>query len=173
VGAKLSREFIYESLTQPSAFIYKQYQYSPPKAFGAQMPPINKPPIGLSENELLAVIAFVQSTGGQEYVTVDPSELVKPAEAVIMVSGDPNQGRAVFGKLGCGNCHGETKSQSKAKEVSDLLPKSQQENAIFLMGALQETTTSDHKGFSARLSVKDLNDLTAYLGQFKTVSEDM
>jgi len=173
VGAKLSREFIYESLTQPQAFVYKQYQYSPPKPFGAQMPQINKPPIGLSENEILAVISFVQSTGGREYVTVDPSELVKPVEAMVTVSGNPKEGRAVFNKLGCGDCHGETKAQSKAKDVSALLPKSQKGNPVFLMGSLQEGTTSDHKGISARVSVKDLNDITAYLAQFKAVSEDL
>lgn len=172
IGAKLSREFIYESLTNPQAFVYKQYQYNPPKHFGAEMPAVNKAPIGLNENELLAVIAFIQSTGGPEYVTVEPSELVKPVEAVIM-AGDPKRGSSVFGKLGCRNCHGESKIQSKAKIISDLVPGSQSGNPIFLMGALQESTTTDHKGFSARLSVKDLNDVVAYLAGFRTVSEDM
>ncbi len=173
IGAKLSRDFIYESLTNPQAFVYKQYQYNPPKHFGAVMPAVNKPPIGLSDNELLAVIAFIQSTGGPEYVTVDPSELVKPAEAVIMVAGDPKRGASVFRKLGCRNCHGESKIQSKEKIISDLVPKSQQGNAIFLLGALQESRTADHKGFSARLSLSDLNDLAGYLAGFKTVTEDM
>jgi hypothetical protein len=37
------------------------------------MPHINRPPVGLSEPELLAVIAFVQSLGGE--VTVRLEEL--------------------------------------------------------------------------------------------------
>ncbi|MBI3597529.1 MAG: cytochrome ubiquinol oxidase subunit I [Nitrospirae bacterium] len=73
VGAKLTREFIYESLTQPQAFIYMDYSASPPRPFPAKMPVINKPPVGLSEPELLAVIAFLQSLGGD--VTVQPEEV--------------------------------------------------------------------------------------------------
>ena len=77
-GAQLTREFIYESMTQPSKYIYMDYTFSPPKPFAAQMPQINKPPIGLNENEILAVIAFLQMIGGGE-ITVDPSELQRPA----------------------------------------------------------------------------------------------
>jgi len=73
IGAKLTREFIYESVTQPQAYIYMDYSSSPPRPFPAKMPVINKPPVGLSEPELLAVIAFVQSLGGE--VTVQPEEV--------------------------------------------------------------------------------------------------
>jgi mono/diheme cytochrome c family protein len=74
VGAKLTREFIYESLTQPQAFLYKQYEVAGfPGPFPTKMPAINKPPVGLSDPELLAVMAFVQSLGGD--VTVEPEEL--------------------------------------------------------------------------------------------------
>ncbi|MGH7231410.1 MAG: cytochrome ubiquinol oxidase subunit I, partial [Nitrospiraceae bacterium] len=74
IGAKLTREFIYESLTQPQAYLYVAYDHEgPPRPFSAKMPAINKPPVGLSEPELLAVIAFVQSLGG--VVTIQPEEL--------------------------------------------------------------------------------------------------
>src|SRR3989442_9733217 len=66
IGAKLTREFIYESLTQPQAYIYLDYRHEgPPKQYPARMPHINKNPIGLSEPELLAVMAFLQSLGGE------------------------------------------------------------------------------------------------------------
>jgi cytochrome bd ubiquinol oxidase subunit I len=73
VGAKLTREFIYESLTQPQAFIYMDHSSSSPRPFPAKMPVITKPPVGLSEPELLAVMAFVQSLGGE--VTIQPEEV--------------------------------------------------------------------------------------------------
>ncbi len=74
IGAKLTREFIYESLTQPQAYIYLDYRHEgPPKQYPARMPHINKPPIGLSEPELLAVMAFLQSLGGE--VTIQPEEV--------------------------------------------------------------------------------------------------
>ncbi len=74
IGAKLTREFLYESLTQPQAYTYLAYDHEgPPRTFPAKMPAINKPPVGLTEPELLAVIAFVQSLGGE--VTIQPEEL--------------------------------------------------------------------------------------------------
>jgi mono/diheme cytochrome c family protein len=66
IGAKLTREFIYESLTQPQAYIYLDFRHEgPPKQYPARMPVINKNPIGLSKNEILAVIAFLQQMSGE------------------------------------------------------------------------------------------------------------
>lgn len=73
VGARLTREFIYETLTVPDAYIKLDYDPSDPVLYAAEMPIINKNPIGLSEQEMLTVISFIQSNGGK--VTVDPSEL--------------------------------------------------------------------------------------------------
>jgi mono/diheme cytochrome c family protein len=90
IGAKLTREFLYESLTQPEAYIYKQYdQEGSPRVFPARMPAINKPPVGLSEPELLAVMAYVQSLGGE--VTIQPEE-VKAAMLATVSSGEPAGG---------------------------------------------------------------------------------
>jgi mono/diheme cytochrome c family protein len=72
-GARLSREFIYESLTQPDAYIKLDFEEVDPKRFPARMPKINKPPIDLTDQEMLTVISFIQSQGGK--VTVEPSEL--------------------------------------------------------------------------------------------------
>ncbi|OFW21598.1 MAG: hypothetical protein A3H27_04105 [Acidobacteria bacterium RIFCSPLOWO2_02_FULL_59_13] len=81
LGAKRTREYIYESMVKPEAVIYKQYaEEGPAKLFSSQMPIINKPPVDLSETEMLAVVAFVQSLGGQ--VTVEPEEV----KALIPVS---------------------------------------------------------------------------------------
>ncbi len=72
-GARLTREFIFETLTKPDAYVKLDFESIEPKRFPARMPVINKPPIDLSEQELLTVISFVQSLGGK--VTVNPSEL--------------------------------------------------------------------------------------------------
>jgi mono/diheme cytochrome c family protein len=80
IGAKLSREFIYESLTQPQAYIYLDYRHEgPPKEYPARMPHINKNPIGLTNNEILSVIAFLQQMSG-EPITVSPSEIEAPGQ---------------------------------------------------------------------------------------------
>ncbi len=80
IGAKLTREFIYESLTQPQAYVYLDYRHEgPPKEYPAKMPHINKNPIGLTNNEILSVIAFLQQMSG-EPITVSPSEITQPSQ---------------------------------------------------------------------------------------------
>jgi mono/diheme cytochrome c family protein len=78
IGAKLTREFIYESLTDPQAYIYLDFRHEgAPKEYPARMPYINKNPIGLTKNEILSVIAFLQQMSG-EPITVSPSEIEAP-----------------------------------------------------------------------------------------------
>lgn len=72
-GARLTREYLYETLTQPDAYIRLDFESVEPKKYPARMPAVNQPPIGLTEPELLTVMAFVQSQGGT--VTVSPAEL--------------------------------------------------------------------------------------------------
>ncbi|HKW85439.1 MAG TPA: cytochrome c [Nitrospiraceae bacterium] len=85
IGAKLTREFIYESLTQPQAYIYLDYRHEgPPKQYPARMPFINKNPIGLSNNEILSVIAFLQQMSG-ELITVSPSEITQPTQTAAVI----------------------------------------------------------------------------------------
>ena len=80
IGAKLSREFIFESLTQPQAYVYLDYRHEGlPKEYPARMPYINKNPIGLTKNEILSVIAFLQQMSG-EPISVNPSELEVPGQ---------------------------------------------------------------------------------------------
>ena len=82
IGAKLSREFMYESLTDPQAYLYLDFRHEgQPKEYPARMPYINKNPIGLSKNEILSVIAFLQQMSG-EPITVNPSEIVAPGAPV-------------------------------------------------------------------------------------------
>ena len=66
IGAKLAPEFIYESLTQPQAYVYQDYRHEGlPKQYPARMPHINKNPIALSEQEIYSVIAFLQKMSGE------------------------------------------------------------------------------------------------------------
>ncbi len=66
IGAKLAPEFIYESLTQPQAYIYMDYRHEGlPKEYPARMPKIDKDPIGLTKQEIYSVIAFLQKMSGE------------------------------------------------------------------------------------------------------------
>lgn len=73
IGARLTKEFFIDSLLHPKSYIYKDYRGDTPKPFAAEMPAINKPPIDLTMQEIIAVVAFLQSLGGE--VTVEPEEL--------------------------------------------------------------------------------------------------
>jgi len=66
IGAKLAPDFIYESLTQPQAYIYLDFRHGGlPEEYPAQMPHINKNPIALSKQEIYSVIAFLQKMSGE------------------------------------------------------------------------------------------------------------
>ena len=55
-------EYFAQSMYEPTAYVVP--------GFPPAMPPINKPPIGLSDQEILAVIAYLQSLGGTPTVTL-------------------------------------------------------------------------------------------------------
>ena len=56
-------DYLADSIYEPNAFIVP--------GFNPGMPVINKPPIGLSDQEILAVIAYLQSLGGKVTVSMD------------------------------------------------------------------------------------------------------
>ncbi len=171
VGAKLTREFIYESLTQPQAYVYKDYEHAgQPKFFPAKMPHINKKPIGLTNNEILAVIAFLQNMSG-EPVTIELSEIEVPRDAA-GVAGDKAAGQKVF-QSACVTCHSIGLSE---KGKGDLLPVLGKQGAPFLRQAVLSAPTPGskaHQGFDRKLAVKDFDDLMAYLLDAKAVAKPL
>ena len=66
IGAKLAPEFIYESLTDPQAYVYLDFRHEGlPKEYPARMPYIHKNPIALSQQEIYSVISFLQKMSGE------------------------------------------------------------------------------------------------------------
>ena len=62
----MAPEFIYESLTQPQAYIYLDFRHATkPEEYPARMPHIDKDPIGLTKPEIFSVIAFLQKMSGE------------------------------------------------------------------------------------------------------------
>ena len=55
-------EYFAQSMYDPTAYIVP--------GFPPAMPPINKPPIGLTDQEILCVIAYLQTLGGTPTVTL-------------------------------------------------------------------------------------------------------
>jgi cytochrome c2 len=55
-------EYLAQSLYEPTAFVVP--------GFPPAMPAVNKPPIGLNDQEILCVMAYLQSLGGTPTVTL-------------------------------------------------------------------------------------------------------
>jgi len=55
-------EYLAQSMYEPTAYVVE--------GFPPAMPPINKPPIGLTDQEILCVIAYLQTLGGTPTVTL-------------------------------------------------------------------------------------------------------
>lgn len=78
IGAKLSPEFLYESLTSPQSYIYMDFRHEGlPKEYPARMPYINKNPIALSKQEIYSVIAFLQKMSG-EPISIKVEDILEP-----------------------------------------------------------------------------------------------
>ena|SRR5688572_14144716 len=58
-------DYFAQSMYEPDVFIVP--------GFNPGMPPINRPPIGLTDQEILCVIAYLQSLGGTPTVTLQTS----------------------------------------------------------------------------------------------------
>jgi mono/diheme cytochrome c family protein len=58
-------EYLAESMYEPSAYVVE--------GFPPAMPAVNRPPIGLTDQEILSVIAALQSLGGTPTVTMQTS----------------------------------------------------------------------------------------------------
>ena len=118
--------YIAQSIYQPSAFIVP--------GFNPGMPQIDKPPIALSDDEILAVVAFLQTLGGEPTVTmatklpyshgaeptsdVNPpggadvdaaiatsDSVAPPATGTVTEAGSATGAAALLDRYGCRECH--------------------------------------------------------------------
>lgn len=93
-------DYLAESLYEPGAYIVE--------GFNPGMPEANKPPIGLTDGEILSVIAYLQTLGGEATVTME----TKTAYTGGAVGDGAGEGAAVVAEggtvldaFGCGRCH--------------------------------------------------------------------
>jgi mono/diheme cytochrome c family protein len=114
-----AKTYLIESLYEPHKYLVPGY--------GKIMPEIWKAPIALSKLEIEAVIAYLQSLGGE----IDPTPFDEPidradagtiAEALPpLLTGDPELGKKVFVTAACISCHAVTGIESPAAgETTDF-----------------------------------------------------
>lgn len=114
-------EYMAQSLYHPEAFIVP--------GFSPGMPTVNKPPIGLTDEEIRTVIAYLQTLGGEATMTMDtpipfsPSAGAPPAaetaaEGAEAMAAAPEAAQAAGGVGACEGCHG---AGSPDGSLADLL----------------------------------------------------
>jgi putative heme-binding domain-containing protein len=106
-------EYLVESVYDPNAFIVSGYPAN-------QMTPVNKPPIALSHDEILALLAYLNTMGSKtdaEFLDAlkkaqDPWRkglrepgVVEEQEQLPILAGDVQRGWEVFQKQSCIQCH--------------------------------------------------------------------
>ena len=99
-------DYLAESMYEPNKFIVD--------GFNPGMPPVNKPPISLSQQEVLTLIAYLQSLGGQATVTMQtklkyaaaiPEDVATNDASSDEVGGEELGGEALLTAQGCVMCH--------------------------------------------------------------------
>lgn len=109
-------EYLAQSLYQPDVYVVE--------GFNPGMPIINKAPIGLTDDEILTVIAYLQSLGGTPNITMDARHAFNGGEGVValqttLVPGTGGEamgasdGEVLFERFGCAACHATALSESE------------------------------------------------------------
>lgn len=132
VSGMSAEEYLRQSLYEPDAYVVS--------GFDPGMPAVDRPPIGLTDEEILTVIAFLQSLGGEVTVSLSgssgqaasaPAESSTPAaperpppaetaEATPTAS-DENGGAALLRIHGCTGCHNlDSPDRLQADSFADI-----------------------------------------------------
>ncbi|MEE9260568.1 MAG: cytochrome ubiquinol oxidase subunit I [Candidatus Scalindua sediminis] len=165
-----SKDYLMESLIQPMAYVVKGFELI--------MPPADKPPVSLNKGELLSVVAYLQGLGG--VVTIVPDDIperaftpVKGVE-VILAKGDVAAGRQVFDEKGCTICH-KTVEEEGAELAPNLFDIGTRADIRGIRESIIDPAARVIEGYQIpmptdyekELTVKEFNDLVAYLQSLK------
>lgn len=92
-------DYLAESLYEPDIFIVD--------GFSPGMPIINKPPIGLTDDEILTVIAYLQTLGGEATVTMETRTVYTGGAAAEASPAEAEAGSSdsLLASRGCTECH--------------------------------------------------------------------
>ena len=114
-------QYLAQSLYEPDTYVVE--------GFNPGMPVMNKPPIGLTDDEIMTVIAFLQSLGGTPSVTMETKHAyngggeVSAAEVVVASAEEApagesltsaQLGKTLFENYKCTACHSVTAPESGA-----------------------------------------------------------
>lgn len=175
--AKNAEEYLYESLTKPSAFVVVGFGKAGTNDAESPMPVVSGGAIGFSEAELRAVVAFLQDWSGIEVTVKIPEDAGKSAKAEDKpAQREPaKDAPALIGQLGCTACH--TIGPLAGGPIGPNLGKiGATRDAAYLRRAILDPNADLAKGFPPNLMppiygeqiyAKELEMLVAYLVSLK------
>lgn len=171
-------EYLAESLYEPNKYIVEGYLPG--------MPVISKAPINLDDNEILTVIAYLQSLGGTPSITMQTEHSftgqappatgeAKQASASAPAASSNMSGEQIFQTYACATCHTMTagsqlvgpslhdvgKRLSNAEIYQSILEPDATVAEGYPPNVMQ--TTLNAVGFYDRVTSKDLKKLVEYL----------
>lgn len=176
-------EYLAESLYEPNVHVVE--------GFLPGMPPVAEPPIDLSDQEVLAVIAYLQSLGGEPTVTLDTElrwqseENAGGSEAPAPAGGTAQQAQAaqdlsgeeLFTTYACNTCHSVSEPTQmigpSLYDVGSRLSKDDiyqsilEPDAVVTEGFPQGVMSAqlNATGFYDRITTSQLMELVDYLSQ--------
>ncbi|MCY3593946.1 MAG: cytochrome c [Rhodothermaceae bacterium] len=163
-------EYLAESMYDPNAYVVE--------GFVAGMPNIARPPIALTDQEILTVIAYMQSLGGTPSVTMETTlqwQGQAPAqEAAPVAVGGNRDAETLFTAYLCNTCHsldgtagagptlqGLGERMSRAEIYEAIVDPDEVVTEGYLPGVM--STMLDANNFYEQVSTSELQALVDYL----------
>ncbi len=155
--AKTIEEYIFESMTKPSAYVVAGFGKSGTNDTESPMPDVTGGGIGLNEVEVKAVIAYLQDAGGAEVTVTIPAMPAAGAEAPKAEEAAPlKTAQEVIAKFGCGACH---KVADQTGEIGPNLTKmGATKNKDYIRQAILDPDAVIAKGYPAGMMPKTFGD---------------
>lgn len=158
-------DYLAESLYDPNTFVVDGYTPT--------MPAVNKNPIALSDGEILAVVAFLQSLGGK--VTVDGKTKFAVAETARAKVEKPVEGpEGLMVKYQCNTCH-DMKGTARlvGPPLSDIGGK---KDKAYIKEAIVEPAKVIAEGYppvmpgdyGQKVPAKEIEQMVDYLAELKS-----
>ena len=165
-------QYLAESMYDPNAFVVE--------GFVAGMPNVARAPILLTDDEILTVIAYLQSLGGTPTVTMETQlewqgQFVQEASAAPQVAaGEPRDPETIFTTYLCNTCHsldgtvgagptlaGVGSRLSRAELYESIVDPDATITEGFAAGVMSAMQTAS--GFHEQVSTAELQSLIDYL----------
>ena len=156
-GAAAIEAYLRESFVAPSAFVVAGFGKKGTADKVSPMPKVDGAPISLSEDEMDALIAFLQDRAGAEVTVPLPSaEVAVTEEEEEEAEGPATTADVAIEKYGCSACH--DLEGSEADVGPDLGGIGARMDRVELRSAIIEPNAEIAEGFEADMMPKDYAD---------------